>query len=72
MIVKYKLNGVCTKRNEILSRFDTQGISSKVGFFERLFEETKIRLHNNQNIIFVFFLMIAHTTNKFFNLFLKR
>ncbi len=72
MIVKYKLNGVCTKRNEILSKFDTQGISSKVGFFEKLFEETKIRLHNNQNIFFVFFLMIAHTTNKFFNLFLKK
>ena len=71
MIVKYKLNGTCTKRNEVLSKFDTKGISSKVGFFERLYEEAKIRLNNNQNIFFVFFLMIAHTINKLFNLLIK-
>ena len=72
MIVKYKLNGTCTKRNEVLSKFDTKGISSKVGFFERLYEETRIRLNNNQNIFFVFFLMIAHTINKLFNLLIKK
>ena len=55
MIVKYNLNGSSTKKNEILSKFDTTGISSKIGFFERLFEETRIRLNNNQNIFFVFF-----------------
>ena len=25
MIVKYKLKGTCTKKNEILAKFDTQG-----------------------------------------------
>lgn len=68
MIVKYKLNGTCTKKNEVISKFDTKGISSKIGFFERLFEETRIRLNNNQNIFFVFLLMIAHTINKLLNL----
>ena len=72
MIVKYKLNGTCTKRNEVLSKFDTKGISSKIGFFERLYEETRIRLNNNQNVFFVFFLMIAHTINKLFNFLIKK
>ena len=72
MIVKYKLNGTCTKKNELIARFDTKGISSKIGFFERLFEETRIRLNNNQNIFFVFLLMIAHTINKLFNLLIKK
>ena len=71
MIVKYKLNGTCTKKNELISKFDTKGISSKIGFFERLFEETRIRLNNNQNIFFVFLLMIAHTINKLLNLLRK-
>ena len=72
MIVKYNLNGSSTKKNEILSKFDTTGISSKIGFFERLFEETRIRLNNNQNIFFVFLLMIAHTINKLLNLYKKK
>jgi len=72
MIVKYKLKGVSTKRSEILSKFDTRGISSRIGFFDRLFEETRIRLNNNQNIFFVFLLIIVHTINKLLNLFIKK
>ena len=60
------------KKNEIISKFDTGGISSKISFFERLFEEARIRLNNNQNIFFVFLLIIAHTINKFLNLIIKR
>ena len=72
MIVRHKLSGGCTKKNEIISKFDTGGISSKISFFERLFEEARIRLNNNQNIFFVFLLIIAHTINKFLNLIIKR
>ena len=72
MIVKHKLNGTCTKRTEILSKFNTQGISSNVGFFERLFEESKIRLNNNQNFFFVIFLFIIHTVNKLLNIIIKK
>ena len=72
MIVKYKLSGVCTKKNEILSKFDIDGISSKVSFFDKLLEETKIRLHNNQNFLFVIFLMIVHSLNKLLNLIFKK
>ena len=72
MIVRHKLSGGCTKKNEVISKFDTGGISSKISFFERLFEEARIRLNNNQNIFFVFLLIIAHTINKFLNLIIKR
>ena len=53
MIVRHKLVWLHQK-NEIISKFDTGGISSKISFFERLFEEARIRLNNNQNI-FCFF-----------------
>ena len=72
MIVRYKLNGCCTKKNEILSKFDLGGISSKISFIKRLFEETRIRLHNNQNFLFVIILVVAHSVNKLFNFLLKK
>lgn len=72
IIVKYKLKGAFTKKKEVISKFDTGGISSKVGFFEKLIEETKIRLHNKQNIFFIIFLIIAHSLNKFFNLVIRK
>ena len=68
MIVKYKLKGTCTKKNEILAKFDIQGISSNISFFEKLYEESRIRLNNKQNFIFVIFLFIIHTINKIFNI----
>ena len=72
MIVKHKLNGTCTKKTEILSKFNTQGISSSVGFFERLFEESKIRLDNKQNSFFVIFLFIIHSVNKLLNIIINK
>ena len=72
MIVKHKLNGICTKKSEILAKFDLDGISSKIGFFNKLLEETKIRLHNKQNFLFVIILMVAHSLNKLFNLIIKK
>ena len=72
MIVKHKLNGTCTKKNEILAKFNTKGITSTVGFFERLFEESKIRINNKQNFFFVTFLFIIHTLNKLFNIIIKK
>ena len=63
---------VFVQKNEILSKFDIDGISSKVSFFDKLLEETKIRLHNNQNFLFVIFLMIVHSLNKLLNLIFKK
>lgn len=68
LIVTHNLNGVCTKKNEIISKFDTGGLSSRVSFITRIIEESKIRLNNKQNIFFVFFLIIIHSINKIINI----
>ncbi len=72
MIVKHKLKGTFTKKSEIFSRFNTEGISSKVSFVERLFEETLIRLNNKQNIFLVLLLIIIHSANKILNLIIRK
>ena len=49
MIVKLKMKGNCTKKNEILGYFDTKGFSSRVKYIDYLNENTLIRLDNGQN-----------------------
>ena len=53
MIIKHKLKGVGTKKNELFGIFSRGGFSSKVGFYEHLCECTKIRLNNGQNKLIV-------------------
>lgn len=67
MIVKHKLNGMCTKHNEITGIYSMQGIGHKVSFLTKLKEETGIRLHNKQNFIFVIVLIFLHSLNYIFN-----
>ena len=38
---------------------------STVSFFGKLMEETKIRIHNQQNILLVISLVILHSINSF-------
>ena len=59
MIVKEKLNGIGTKKNELFGVFRRGGYSSKINFFDHFIEEIRIRLDNRQNkflvlIIFVY------------------
>ncbi len=65
MIVKYKLNGKCTKHNEITGNFRMDGLGSRVSLLGKILEETRIRIHNNQNIFIVFSLGILHFLNFF-------
>jgi glycosyltransferase involved in cell wall biosynthesis len=67
LIVKYKLKGMCTKKNEVTGIFSMQGISNKVSFYTKLKEETRIRLHNKQSFLFVMVLNILHSFNYIFN-----
>ena len=53
MIVKYKLKGMATKKNEIFGKFRRGGFSSKISFMDYLSETIKIRLDNGQNILLV-------------------
>jgi len=59
MIVKDKLKGIGTKKNELFGIFRRGGFSSKINFIDHFFEEIKIRIDNNQNkflilLIFIF------------------
>ena len=59
MIVKYKMKGMITKKNEIISKFDMEGYSSKMSLFDHVLEETNIRIDNKQNkliVLMIFFL----------------
>ena len=71
MIVKHKLRGVGTKKNEVFGVFSRGGFSSKINFLGHIIEESKIRLNNNQNFIFVLMIfcnaIIKFTLKKILN-----
>mgnify|MGYP001440470068 CR=1 FL=1 len=56
MIVKKKLNGISTKKNEIVGIFRRGGFSSKVPYRKLFLEEMKIRFDNGQNIFLLLFI----------------
>tara|TARA_X000000950_G_scaffold289310_1_gene411852 strand:+ start:34879 stop:35628 length:750 start_codon:yes stop_codon:yes gene_type:complete len=56
MIVKYKMKGISTKKNEITGIFERGGFSSISPFRELFFEELKIRYDNDQNILLIIFI----------------
>ena len=58
MIVKKKLNGIGTEKNEIFGIFRRGGFSSQISFFDHFIEEIRIRLDNGQNKILVLFIFI--------------
>ena len=58
MIVKHKLKGIGTKKNELFGTFQRGGFSSKINFFDHLVECTRIRLDNKQNKIIVLITII--------------
>ena len=58
MIVKKKLKGIGTKKEEIFGTFRRGGFSSKVKFFDHFKEEIKIRLDNDQNKLLVLLIFI--------------
>ena len=67
MIVKKKMKGVATKKNEVVGIFRRGGFSSKISYRRSFLEELKIRYDNNQNI----FNIIIIAVYKFFKHFKK-
>ena len=65
MIVHFKLKGIATKKEEILGKFRSGGISSKLSYLEYLKENTIIRIDNGQNIIFVYLIFLARFLRNF-------
>ena len=64
MIKKFKLNGISSKKNEIFGKFEKGGFSSKVNYIDHLKDLNQIRLNNNQNIFFVYFLFFIKILKK--------
>ena len=64
MIIKKKLTGIGTKKNEIFGIFSKGGLSSRISFREHLLECTNIRLDNGQNKIMVLITVILKLAKK--------
>ncbi len=53
-----KVAGSYTKKNELIGIVKSGGFSSKISFISHLIEETKIRIKNRQNFLFVIIIFI--------------
>ena len=67
MIVKHKLKGMATKKNEIFGKFRRGGVGSKLPFIDYLNETVRIRLDNGQNILLVSIIFILKYTRYLIN-----
>ena len=65
LIKKFKMKGVATKKTEIFGKFRSGGLSSKIKFIDYLKECNKIRINNDQNIIFVYIIYIIRILKNF-------
>ncbi len=69
MIVKKKMIGKATKKNEILGKFRQGGLSSRISYLDFLKENNKIRLNNGQNIVIVYLIFVLRLLRNFKNIF---
>ena len=66
MIVKNKMIGIATKKNEVLGFFNPYGFSSTIRYIDYLNENTKIRLDNGQNKIIVWIIHFLRLSKRIF------
>ena len=69
MIVKEKMIGTSTEKNEVLGKFRQGGLSSRIKYLDFLIENNKIRINNGQNILIVYLIFILRLIRNFKNLF---
>ena len=69
MIVKYKMKGMATKKNEVFGNFRPGGLSSSIKYIDFLKENNQIRLDNGQNKIVVFTIFFLRLLRNFKRLF---
>ena len=65
MIVKKKLKGLATKKNEITGDFRSGGFSNNLKFIDSLKEDFRIRRDNGQNIILLLFVFLYRYIKNF-------
>jgi glycosyltransferase involved in cell wall biosynthesis len=58
--------GGSTNRKDIIGNVSSGGYSSKIGFFEHLIEESKIRIKNKQNFFIILLIFINAVVKNFF------
>ncbi len=68
MIKKYKMQGLATKKNELIGRFQSGGFSQQVTLLQHIIEETRIRYDNNQNKLIVLFILVLRLIKNFYKL----
>ena len=66
MIVKHKMVGAATSKNEILGFFNPYGFSSTIRYIDYLKENTQIRLDNGQNKIIVWGIHFLRLSKRIF------
>ena len=67
-IIKKKLKGISTNKNNIIGIMKSGGHSSKISFIDHLKEEMKIRYENGQNIFFIFIIFLNSIIKNLFKL----
>ncbi len=65
MIVKKKLKGISTKKEEILGKFRQGGLSSQIKYLDFLKENNRIRINNGQNKLFVYIIFFLRIIRNF-------
>lgn len=64
IIFKRKARGISSKKKELFGYFRTGGFSSKIKYREHLMDLNLIRINNNQNVLFVYFLYFIKIIKK--------
>ena len=57
-MIKHKLKGIASNKNEIVGEMSAGGLSSKLSYLDHLKEESKIRLKNKQNIFLIILIVL--------------
>ena len=57
-MIKNKLDGIGTRKDELFGIFRRGGFSSQINFYDHFKEEIKIRLNNGQNKLLVLCIFI--------------
>ena len=65
-ILNHKMIGNFTTRNQLVGIVKSGGYSSKLSFMDHLFEETRIRFDNNQNVFIIILIFINTLIKRLF------
>lgn len=72
LITNSNFIGMPTKKNEVIGKFSPDGMSSKISFFKKMLEESKIRISNNQNFYLVHLILILRLLYYFILKFIRK